>query len=152
MNLASIPPAFRRAILDQAEQAYPRECCGFILGPRDEKNALSRLAPCRNAQDDFHAADPAAFSRDAKTAFFIHPEELLAVHHRACRDGEAIRVIYHSHADAPARFSAEDLRFALDRGRPAYPDTGYLIVSVARRKTRNFKLFCWRPDGKGYVS
>jgi proteasome lid subunit RPN8/RPN11 len=58
----------------QAEREFPYECCGFVIG--DVSN--DEVRPVRNIQNDKHSADPAAFPRDARTAYLMDPKEQLA--------------------------------------------------------------------------
>lgn len=143
MNSNKIPPPLLQQILRQAEQEYPNESCGLILGPRGKEGQLSRVRPCRNAQDEYHARDPHNFPRSAQTAYFIEPKELLAIQKEARVKDEEIRVIYHSHVDTNAYFSEEDKQIALPEGEPAYPGVDYLVVSVMKGKTADCNLFRW---------
>lgn len=143
MNPKTIPPQFLQQIFKQAEREYPNESCGMILGPRKIKDGLSTLRPCRNVQDTYHVQDPKNFPRPARIAYFIDPKELLAVQKEARAKDEEIRVIYHSHVDAGAYFSEEDLRVAISEGEPAYPGVGYLVVSVMKGKAADCNLFRW---------
>lgn len=150
MNSSPVPEEFLRNIFAEAEREYPKECCGMILGPRQKKGVLSRLRPCANAQDDYHARDPQNFPRTAETAYFMEPKELLAIQKEARTHEEEIRIIYHSHVDADAYFSEEDARIALAEGGPVYPDVDYLVVSVRKGKAAGCNLFRWDTQRKGF--
>ena len=76
MKTASIQRASMDAIVAQAEREFPFECCGFIIGDND---AVEEVRPIANIQNAMHAKDPAAFPRDARTAFLMEPKEHLAV-------------------------------------------------------------------------
>jgi proteasome lid subunit RPN8/RPN11 len=56
---------------------------------------------------------------------------------RLGQEGQAIRVIYHSHVEVGAYFSAEDTKRALWDGQPLFPGVGYLVCGIKDR----------RPDG-----
>ena len=116
------------AISAQAVAEYPRECCGVVLVRGRER----RLIPCRNIQEEKHAQDPARYPRTAEHAYYMHPLDMLAWS-RLLDDGWALAVIYHSHPDAGAYFSATDRAEALAaglHGEPAYHDAIQLVVSV----------------------
>lgn len=147
-----IPKEYLEAVCAQAETEYPRECCGMILGPREPKDAWSRLRPCRNVQDAYHGLDPENFPRTAKTAYFIEPRELLEIQKELRVRGEEIKVIYHSHIDAGAYFSEEDTRVAAPEGEPAYPGVDYLVVSVLSGKAAAASVFRWDPSRKEFFS
>jgi proteasome lid subunit RPN8/RPN11 len=152
MTKAGLPKSMLQSIFKQAEQEYPHECCGMILGPRGKKGDLSRLRPCRNAQNEYHALDPENFSRDSRTAYFIDPKELLAVQKETRERNEEIRMIYHSHIDAGSYFSEEDMRIALAEGEPAYPGARYLVVSVVEGKAKDFQIYSWDPGRRMFLS
>ncbi len=143
-----IPEKILEAILRQAEQEYPHECCGMIMGPEKEPEQLTRLCPCRNVYDHYHQLDPVNFPRTAKTAYFIDPKELLAIQKENYRLGEEIRMIYHSHIDAGSYFSEEDTRVALAEGEPAYPGARYLVVSVMQGKVKDTSIYHWDSSRK----
>jgi proteasome lid subunit RPN8/RPN11 len=113
------------AIHAQAIREYPHESCGIILA----RGAERRLMPCRNIQQELHARDPAQHPRDARTAYYIDPQDLLRVGQLEGQ-GFAVAVIYHSHIDAGAYFSETDRRQALFGEEPMYPGTTYVVTSV----------------------
>ena len=63
------------AIHAQAVREYPHESCGIIL----TRGAERRVIPCRNIQEELHAKDPARHPRDARTAYYIDPQDLLRI-------------------------------------------------------------------------
>ena len=64
-----------------------------------------------------------------------------------------IAVIYHSHPDAEAFFSAEDERLALDDlGQPLYPEAFYLVVPVRQGKAGEARFFCWSAARRKFQS
>jgi [CysO sulfur-carrier protein]-S-L-cysteine hydrolase len=133
----------------QAEAEYPAECCGVLLiqagAPGDRL-----LLPCRNIQDELHAKDPSRHPRDARTAYFIDPKDLLAIGRREAR-GYAVAVIYHSHIDAGAYFSPTDTRNALINGEPTYPHALYVVLSVMAGKAVDARAFAWDPRALDFV-
>lgn len=163
------PPVSLRLSLDRLQtlhdlalRAYPRECCGILLGrkPPAPSNPLGpagapteleivELWPAANAWDDrgpdtfpeLAPADPAQTSPpSSERRYAIAPETLLAaIRHGRDRGLSAIG-IYHSHPDAPATPSAFDRAYA-------WPEYSYIIVSVDRgviAETRS-----WRLDDSG---
>jgi proteasome lid subunit RPN8/RPN11 len=138
-----------RRVREQAEAEYPAECCGVLLvrpGPPAERV----LMPCRNVQDELHAKDPVRHPRNARTAYFIDPKDLLAIGRRE-EQGYGVAVIYHSHIDAGAYFSATDKQNALMNGEPAYPDATYVVVSVMDGKAADARMFVWDPPSREFV-
>lgn len=150
MENFGIPQEFLKQISTQAEQEYPGECCGLIFGPVQHQAHYSRFWPCRNVQDEYHARDPQSFPRTSRTAYFINPTELLTLQKDARSRQEEIRIIYHSHIDAPAHFSEEDARVAVLESEPAYPGVDYLILSVWAGKTAEMRLYRWDGEQHRY--
>ncbi len=136
-----------RAIRDQAVREYPAESCGVIV----TRGAERRLVPCRNVQNELHAKDPARHPRDARTAYYIDPADLLRIG-RLEGDGFAVSVIYHSHVDAGAYFSETDRRQALVAGEPAYPDATYLVTSVVDGRPDAIAAFRWDADTRDFTA
>jgi proteasome lid subunit RPN8/RPN11 len=131
----------------QAEQEYPHESCGVVLVRRGER----RLMRCRNAQNDLHARDPERHPRDARTAYYIDPRDLLRIGDLE-RDGFAVAVIYHSHVDAGAYFSETDRRQALVAGEPTYPEATYVVTSVVQGRVAAMAAFRWDAVARDFVT
>jgi len=142
-------------ILDQivhhAEDEYPNECCGMILGSVDNEGRQLRVRPCQNVQDIWHAKDPDEFPKTAQNGFFIDPSELFTIQREIRASKERIKLIYHSHPDAKAYFSEEDQRIALMDGRPAYPGVDYLVISVIRGKAKEYGYHWWDEQKKKFI-
>src|SRR5215468_9590771 len=134
----------------QAEAEYAAECCGVLL-TRGGAGPDRLLLPCRNIQDDLHAKDPVRHPRDARTAYFIDPKDLLAIGRREGQ-GYSVSVIYHSHIEAGAYFSATDKRNALVNDDPAYPDTVYVVLSVVKGKVVDARAFVWDVAAGDFVA
>lgn len=134
------------AIRAQAVEEYPQEACGVVLVRGTER----RLLRCRNAQNDLHAKDPARYPRDARTAYYIDPRDLLRIGDLE-RQGFAVAVIYHSHVDAGAYFSETDRRQALVGSEPAYPDATYLVTSVVAGRAEASAAFRWSAEQRDFV-
>jgi proteasome lid subunit RPN8/RPN11 len=133
----------------QAEAEYPAECCGVVLvrGGRDPERVLM---PCRNAQDEKHREDPVAFPRQAREAYYMDPRDLLVIGRREAQ-GYAVAVIYHSHIDVGAYFSATDKQNALMDGQPTYPDAIYVVVSVMAGRAEDARAFVWSAASRDFV-
>lgn len=138
-------------ICRQAERDYPRETCGILVGPANEKGKITGIHPCRNVQDKYHTLDPVSFPRTARSAYFIEPRDLLRIQRENREKKSETRVIYHSHVDTGAYFSEEDRRIALSEGRPAYPGVAYLVVSVRKGKAGEVSLFHWDETRNTFV-
>ncbi len=146
-------PTIRRASMDaivaQAEHEFPNECCGFIIGDA----ASEEVRPITNIQDRMHATDPAGFPRDARTAFLMEPKEHLAVMNEIDRRRLALKIVYHSHPDHDAYFSATDRAQAcsFDPEFPDYPNTAYIVMSIRGGKFARAAAFVWDATKKEFV-
>jgi proteasome lid subunit RPN8/RPN11 len=150
-----------RQICGQAEAEYPNECCGVIMTRGDER----RVVPFRNAQDEMHRIDPERFPRTARKAYYVGLED----HKRMdtlVAAGFATSIIYHSHPDAGAYFSATDREQAAPTPRglgvprapgpgakrePLWPGVSYLVVSVVSGQAKEFALFQWDPAAADFA-
>jgi proteasome lid subunit RPN8/RPN11 len=149
MKPASIRRASMDAIVAQAEREFPFECCGFIIGD----GAVEEVRPIANIQNAMHAKDPAGFPRDARTAFLMEPKEHLAVMNDVDRRKLALRVVYHSHPDHDAYFSATDRAQAcsFDPAEPDYPDTIYIVLSIRAGKFARAAAFAWDSEKQEFA-
>ena len=102
-----------------AEEAYPRECCGVITE--------TKTIRCTNA------------SNQPYKNWFIDWRELSRIVER----GHLIRGYYHSHVDAPAIPSKNDL---LNIHAPS--GTKYVIVSVIRGEAKDLRYYTLTGSGE----
>jgi proteasome lid subunit RPN8/RPN11 len=125
-----LPPSVLEAIANHAREAYPEECCGFLIaGPDSQDPAGNRWIV---------AADPAPneFNGERRRRFLVRPEELRAAETRLDGTGRGVVGFYHSHPDHPPRPSRFDQEHA-------WPWYSYLVVNVTARavgETRAFEL------------
>jgi proteasome lid subunit RPN8/RPN11 len=133
----------------QAVAEYPAECCGVVLARGASPNERLFL-PCRNVQDDLHRKDPERHPRDARTAYYIDPRDLLTIGRREA-EGYRVATIYHSHIDTGAYFSETDKRNALVDGEPAYPDAVYVVISVMSGRANGANAFAWDAARRDFL-
>jgi [CysO sulfur-carrier protein]-S-L-cysteine hydrolase len=149
MSRVTIGRATLDAIVAQAEREFPDECCGFIIG----NDTSDEVRPITNIQNRRHAEDPAAFPRDARTAFLMEPKEHLAVLNELDRRKLALKIVYHSHPDHDAYFSPTDRAQAcsFDPSQPDYPETAYVVLSIRAAKFARAAAFVWDPTAREFV-
>lgn len=125
--MITIPAPVIEQLRSEAEQSYPLECCGALLGTFSNGSREVRQAvPCANTRTD-----------SPQTRYSIEPRELVRIQRSAREDGLEIVGFYHSHPDHPARWSPTDLAEAHWIG------CSYLITRVengAARETNSFLL------------
>jgi proteasome lid subunit RPN8/RPN11 len=134
----------------QAVAEYPAECCGVLL-TREAPTPERLLLPCRNIQDELHGKDPVRHPRDSRTAYFIDPRDLLTIGRREGQ-GYRVAVIYHSHIDTGAYFSATDRQNALIEGEPAYPAAVYVVLAAVERRVVDAAAFVWDKTVRDFVA
>jgi proteasome lid subunit RPN8/RPN11 len=108
-----VPRALLRRIQVHAQQSYPHECCGLLLGKLGAAGA-------RTVHDVQAVCNSAAH---AAARYRIEPADYLRVDRQARAQGLDILGCYHSHPDGTANPSATDLACA-------WPWYVYLIVPV----------------------
>ncbi|RMF68188.1 MAG: M67 family peptidase [Calditrichaeota bacterium] len=113
-----------------AEEAYPFECCGFLLGkPENDSKTVLTTFPAFNAREE----------SEKHHRFLITPEAFLQCEKFARERGLDIIGFYHSHPDAAARPSDYDVAHA-------WPWYAYLIVSVQNQKAVEVTSWVLRDD------
>jgi proteasome lid subunit RPN8/RPN11 len=100
-----------------AEQTYPEECCGMMLGhSRNESHFIEKVIKIDNSQEV-----------NRRRRFFITPEQYRFAEQLARKWNMELLGFYHSHPDHPAAPSVFDTDHAL-------PWFTYIIVSVEHGK------------------
>jgi proteasome lid subunit RPN8/RPN11 len=116
-------------IRQHADAAWPRECCGVLVGVITAgATEVRRVVPTRNIH------------RDPERRYEIAPQALLRVVEEVRLENQEIVGYYHSHPNRPARPSATD------EG-SAWPEVSYLIVSTGPGGDGSVRS--WRFDGSG---
>ncbi|MBI5182886.1 MAG: M67 family metallopeptidase [Nitrospinae bacterium] len=146
LNNQDIDQIHRHAVRD-----YPNECCGIIVGPRDD-SLSNKVYECINIQNRLHKEDPQRYPRDARTAYNIDPKEQKRIFRIAEEKGWEIKGFYHSHPDHPAYFSEEDERMGMWGDEPIYPNAVYIIVSVLNGEVKETILLKWNEEERRFIS
>lgn len=137
-----------RLICAHAETTYPQECCGLLLGKRNQEyKTLVEVVATENtwsaqAITSFQEIDANLDLGTNKSSHYtIAPEVMLRVQKQA-RDRQLdIIGIYHSHPDHPAIPSEFDRLCA-------WQTYSYMIVSVPQGKAD--ELLGWSLDNNHY--
>ena len=139
-----------KEIFTHAEEGYPDEVCGIVIGKAGEAKT-NVVCRCANLADQHHQEDPIRFPRDARTAYVMDPKDLLRIQREADSQELDFTVIYHSHTEHEAYFSRTDRELALFDGEPLWPHARYMVVSVRDHKTVYFKIFMWDSLRKDFI-
>ena len=128
-----IGPAERAILREQAQLAYPKECCGLLIGREDGGGLrVTRVQPSVNQDPDGGAR-----------AFEVDPALILSWHRQLRGTAERIIGHYHSHPNEPARPSPTDLERAWE------PGMIWLILAVGRGKLTELGAFRYVEEGRG---
>ena len=131
------------SLRQHAEETYPYECCGVLLGRFDDNGAesvtksVSHIARCGNTRAD-----------SPHNRYQIDPRELIRIQREGRERGEDIVGFYHSHPDHPAQWSSTDLAEAHWFG------CSYVITSVEKGVatiTNSFELVGSDETDKKFV-
>lgn len=123
-----------RAIREHGREAFPHECCGFLLGKdADCGRRVEEVLPAMNSRGE----------KELHNRFTITPEAFLQAEKRADATKLDILGFYHSHPNAPARPSQYDL----DHAWPVY---SYIIVSVQDGKPADMTSWLLKDDRSAF--
>lgn len=129
-----LPKDLLQKIRRQGENAFPYECCGFLLGSANgESRTVDLLQPAVNEQED-----AARHNR-----FLITAENYLVAQKQGAENNAEILGFYHSHPNAPARPSQYDEDHA-------WPWYSYVIVSVREGAASDTTSWVLRDDRSGF--
>lgn len=135
--MLTLSESANQAMRAHAEEAYPGECCGALLGVRDAEGW--RVTVARRAGN--------ARGNESRTTYEIAPEELVRIDREARQQGLEIAGFYHSHPDHEASWSPTDLAGA------HWVGCCYGITAVRRGRaveTRAFLLAGTREEDKRF--
>jgi proteasome lid subunit RPN8/RPN11 len=135
--MLKIAPKEYEALLRHGEETYPDECCGMLLGRTDGSvRVVTSIERCVNSADS------------PRTRCIIEPREVTRVHRKGRERREHVVGFYHSHPDAPARWSPRDLAGSDWFG------CSEVITSVENGKasiTNSFELAGYDEDDKRFL-
>lgn len=122
-----IDPGPMAEMIAHAEETYPNECVGAMIGSTDGSNKLVESAlRLENSADGSQRA-----------YYQLNPEHLMKADKAARDQGKDLIGIYHSHPDADAYFSKTDL----ENSCPWY---SFVVLSIREGKFDHANS--WLPD------
>src|SRR5580698_9917321 len=148
-----IPREVLEQVNEEARRAYAREeeSCGFLVGPAGAGRQLDGIVPMVNRANALHRLDPDQYPRTGRTYFDIDSMKFEGAIRRGAQEGRPVKVLYHSHLDVGAYFSATDAEVAkMGQGEPPW-DLAYLVTSVRAGEVDDRKLFIWDPEKRVFV-
>ena len=112
-----------------AEQVYPNECCGAMLGRTEGDGKLVTEA----------IALENAWAGEQGERYQLRPEDLLNADRAARSRGLDLIGIFHSHPDCDAYFSETDLKNSC-------PWYSFVVLSIQKGQFDHAKSFLPDPD------
>lgn len=114
-------------MVSHAQQTYPNECCGAMLGRIDRAEKLvTEAVPLKNS-----------FPGEQAERYELHPDDLMAADKAARDRGLDLIGIFHSHPDCDAYFSQTDLQNSC-------PWYSFVVLSIKHGKFDHASSFL--PD------
>jgi len=135
MPTAPVSAALLQELIDAARSGVPNESCGLLVsdGVFAEGGVAMRYVPLRNAAESPYR-------------YLIDPDEQLKVWIELDDADEVVWAIVHSHVASPAVPSATDVGLAF------YPDSLYVIVSLADPKSPSVRAWSIRDGSVSEVA
>ena len=124
--MVRIEPRAWDEIRSHAEEGYPNEVCGVLVGRDGHVSAARR---CRNLN-----------TKRARDRYELDPLSFLEADSWARRNGMEIVGIYHSHPDHPSRPSETDRQ-------RAWQGWVYVIVSINGGRYNDVRAWVLEEDG-----
>ena len=150
----------RAAMREHAEEGYPFEICGLLVGTAEEDSRTVRHAwPVRNSWEE----DPALRAElieslsgvvstasaadweahDTSRRFLISPRDVMLAMKRARAEGLDLIGVYHTHPNHPAIPSEYDRSVA-------QPEWSYVILSVREAVVAELRSWVLSEDGTAF--
>lgn len=116
-------------VIRHALEAYPEECCGLLLGRKeDERKVITKAVRSKNV-----------YMGDRRKRYAVDPLDIYNIERDVEKYGLILIGVYHSHPDYPARPSTYDVEVA-------WSSIVYLIVSVYDKRFE--EITAWIFDEK----
>ena len=130
IDLQSVKPQ----LFEHAEQTYPNECCGALLGKMTgEIKVISEIIPIENAGE---------LDKQAHW-FVIEPDDVMRAERTAMKKGLDVLGFYHSHPEHTSEPSKSDRENAM-------PVWSYPIVSVKSGKSVEVRSWLLADDRESF--
>ncbi|OIO61240.1 MAG: hypothetical protein COX57_07525 [Alphaproteobacteria bacterium CG_4_10_14_0_2_um_filter_63_37] len=123
----------QKVMQEQAEQTYPHECCGLLVG-RSSKGVIEAFQAC--PVDNLN-------NERAHDRFDLDPQGFQRVDRQARAEKLEIVGVYHSHPDHPARPSETDRQ-------SAWEGYAYWIGRVTQQGLQEGRAYLLWEDGAGF--
>lgn len=141
-----LPDHVRCAIARHAEETYPNECVGLILGRiAGSSIEVKDVFPAPNRWTVDTALTPTDAEHSQRDRFYLDPRDYLRADRAARARHLDVVGCYHSHPDHPATPSPRDLTGAQGVG----GGSGFVFLIQSVRDGRAAELTAWTLDPTG---
>jgi proteasome lid subunit RPN8/RPN11 len=127
-------------IRQQAENEYPRECCGLLIGRIEDggrRRSIVETFPVANAWEE---------TDTMHRRMLITPQDYMRAERQFLKQGLGVVGNYHSHPNHPAAPSEFDFEHLAP-----WPTMSYLIVSVRAGRAEELRSWELAPDGSQFI-
>ncbi|MAI77867.1 MAG: hypothetical protein CL917_02900 [Deltaproteobacteria bacterium] len=144
----SVPGTVLHEMCSHALDAVPEECCGLITGSPEAP--FGRVSRITNVMNKMHLNNPNQYPRDARVGYYMAEVEYLSALSQAEARGESVTGVYHSHVDAGAYLSGEDLAYAEN---PLFPFPGafQIVLGVTAGRIKEVAYFGVDRESGGFL-
>jgi proteasome lid subunit RPN8/RPN11 len=143
--------------------AADEEACGYLTGPASDGLLCDGHVRMENVANKLHAMDPETYFRTGRMYFAFNEARFDRAVREGEKNGQPVKVIYHSHLDAGAYFSPTDAA-VMSLGEPPATEGGpwkvgpgpawplaFLVTSVWAQGVDEHRLFVWDREQAAFV-
>ena len=120
-------------IMAHGEKTFPEECCGVLIGSKNEFVYIKEVKPMKNINEG-----------KKERRYNIDPMDLVKLDKEVEEKGLELLGIYHSHPNHSSRPSKFDLEHA-------WPNFSYLVLSVNEGKSELLTSWRLKQDRKEFL-
>jgi proteasome lid subunit RPN8/RPN11 len=141
----------RQAIERHAEETYPHECVGLLIGRLDDKHKLvEEIFAAQNTWNADVGLTDAEHEHSLRDRFYLDPRDYLRADRAARVSGLDVVGCYHSHPDHPARPSERDRVGA--QGIGGGTSFSFLIQSVRAGRAAELTAWLLAEGGEQFIA
>lgn len=149
--MITLSDAARREIEQHAEEAYPHECVGLLIGrPQGSHKHVEAVYRAQNTWSAEVGLTNAEHEHSLRDRFYLDPRDYMKADRAARAQGLDIVGCYHSHPDHPAIPSERDRVGA--QGVGGGSSFSFLIQSVRTRQAAELTSWLLSEDGERFVA
>ena len=149
--MIALPDTARLAIARHAEETYPHECVGLLIGRIEgERKTVEDAFPAQNTWSADIGLTDAEHEHSLRDRFYLDPRDYMKADRQAREQGLDIVGCYHSHPDHPAIPSERDRVGA--QGVGGGSSFSFLIQSVRGGEAAELTAWLLSDNGERFVS